>query len=823
MKNFISATLILCLLSIGSGVSAQDINSSIKGIALEENGDPLLYANILLHAAQDSSLTKAELTDETGLYTFVNIPAGQYFIKISYVGMAEYSSEVFTFEEGEMKTLKVIRLSNQGSDLDEVVVTAQRRMIEVRPDKIIFNVENSIGAGGSNALELLRKSPGVVLDNNENVTLMGKSGVRIYINDRPARLSGTDLANYLRSLNAADIDNIEIITNPSAKYEAEGNAGIINIKLKKNKNFGTNGSITGNYGNGVVEDWSGQLQLNHRKNFYNIFGSYGYNDAANYNFEALDREQEGLFYDQRVDRFNYWEGHNVRLGSDFFINKKHTLGFIVSANKNTSSGPGFSNTEIGSLTTRNVVDSILIAETQEIGDNDRFDVNLNYQIKGENDLFWNVDLNYGTYNTESEHTYENFYSTPELLGRRGLTNNEDSQNTQIDIYTGRVDFEKNVGIGKLAVGLKSSIVDTDNSFQFFNVLNDTPILNTRRSSDYTYYENVNAAYANYDWKKDKFTYQLGLRTEASQTEGVLRGVDQDSTNTRNYIDLFPSAGVSYQINQKNTLGLGYSRRLDRPNYSNLNPFIFFINDKTTSTGNPFLRPQYTTNFQITHTYNYSINTVLKYSRTRDLMTRFSEATIAEGDVPDVPGGDIVMTGERFFWENLGSQENLSLNISAPYSITEWWSTFSSITASVVSNQGNYGEGKVVDIVRPAINFYGQHTFKLPKDFSFELSGWFSGGGVWGGNFETGPMGQISAGMQKKLFKNQGTLKVNFTDIFLTSQWKANVNFGALSTSGFGGWDSRRLRVSYTHSFGNQKVKTRKRKTGSEEESKRLSE
>jgi len=817
MKAFLSFLLVILTIH----VSAQEIQNSITGVALEENGDPLLYANILLLAAQDSVLTKAELTDDSGKYKFSDQPAGNYFIRISYVGMEEYSSDVFTLGAQEVKTMELIKLQAGGNDLEEVTVTAERSMIEVRPDKIVFNVENSIGAGGSNALELLRKSPGVVLDNNENVTLMGKSGVRIYINDRPARLSGTDLANYLRSLNAADIDNIEIITNPSAKYEAEGNAGIINIKLKKNKNFGTNGSITGNYGNGVVEDWSGQLQLNHRKNFYNIFGSYGYNDAASYNFEALDREQEGLFYDQRFDHYNYWEGHNVRLGSDFFINKNHTLGFIVSANNNTSSGPGFSNTEIGSLTTRNVVDSILIAETQEIGDNDRFDVNLNYQIKGENDLFWNVDLNYGTYNTESEHTYENFYSTPELLGRRGLTNNEDSQNTQIDIYTGRLDFEKNVGIGKLAVGLKSSIVDTDNSFQFYNVLNDTPILNIGRSSDYTYYENVNAAYANYDWKKEKLTYQLGLRTEASNTEGVLQGVNQDSTVTRNYIDLFPSAGVTYQMSQKSTIGLGYSRRLDRPNYSNLNPFVYLINDKTTSTGDPFLRPQYTTNIQLNHTYNYSVNTVLKYSRTKDLMTRFSEAVELEDDVPAVPGGEIIATGERFFWENLGSQQNLSLNISAPYSITEWWSTFTSITASVVSNQGDYGEGKVVDIVRPAINFYGQHTFKLPKDFSFELSGWYSAGGVWGGNFETGPMGQMSVGMQKKLFKNQGTLKVNFTDIFLTSRWKANVNFGILKVSGFGGWDSQRLRVSYTHSFGNQKVKSRNRKTGSEEEGKRI--
>ncbi len=794
---------------------AQNIQNSITGVALEENADPLLYANILLHNASDSLLAKAELTDETGKYTFVNIAAGDYFLKISYVGMEEYTSSVFSLGASQKKTMEVIRLTSAGNDLDEVVVTAERRMIEVRPDKIVFNVENSIGAGGSNALELLRKSPGVVLDNNENVTLMGRGGVRIYINDRPARLSGTDLANYLRSLNASDIDNIEIITNPSAKFEAEGNAGIINIKLKKNKNFGTNGSITGNYGNGRVEDWSSQLQLNHRNKFYNIFGSYGYDDNASFSFENLDREQQGLFYDQDLDRFKDGSGHNLRLGTDFFINKNHTLGFIVSGNIGENTGDGFSTTEIGALTTRALVDSLLIAETLEKSTRNRFDANINYQIKGKKDLFWNFDFNYGSYNSEASNEYFNFYSTPEIILQRNETNNSDQQQTQIDIFTARVDFEKNVGIGKLGVGAKTSFVDTDNEFEFFNTVNGNTTLNTNRSSDFAYTENVNAAYVNYDWKKEKWSYNLGLRTEASITEGRLTQIGQDSIVPLEYIDLFPSAGVSYQVNQKNSLGLAISRRLDRPNYQNLNPFVNFINDKTTSSGNPFLRPQYTTNIQLSHTYNYSINTVLKYSRTVDLMTRFSEAIEVEGDEPSIP------TGERFFWENLGSQENISLNISAPFTITEWWSSFTSITGSVVSNQGVFGNDNVVDIVRPAFNLYSQQTFKLPKDFSFELSGWFSAGGVWGGNFETGPMGALNLGLQRKFFKNQGSLKINYSDILFTSVWKANVTSGGLVNTGFGGWDSRRLRVSYTHNFGNQKVKSRKRKTGAEDEGGRI--
>jgi len=371
----------------------------------------------------------------------------------------------------------------------------------------------------------------------------------------------------------------------------------------------------------------------------------------------------------------------------------------------------------------------LISETFEAGSNNRLDANLNYQIKGKNDLSWNFDFNYGTYHTEAENEYFDFFSTPELIEQRSLTTNSDDQETSIDIITGKVDFERSLGKGKFAAGLKTSIVNTDNSFSFFNFINDVPVLNAGRSSDFTYSENVNAAYVNYDWKVKKWSYNLGLRTEASLTEGILTSAEQDSTVTRDYIDLFPSAGVSYQIDKKNTIAFAYSRRLDRPNYQHLNPFVSFVNRITTSSGNPFLDPQYTTNVQFSFTHNYSISAVLKYSRTENLISLFSQPMEIEGDLPGQP------TGERFFRENLGSQENLSLNLSAPFTIAKWWNTFNNLTTYVVSNQGEFENGNV-DIVRPAINIYTQHTFSLPYGFSFEASGFFYAGGVWGGNFET---------------------------------------------------------------------------------------
>jgi len=815
-KLFVALTLFLFLSTQLSG------QSIIKGNVSDASGEALAYANVLLNNAADSTLHKVEITDAAGLFNFQQIKSGDYFISISYVGLAEYGSDAFSLSGNDFLDLKDIVIEANKNDLSEVTVTAKRPMIEVKPDKLVFNIENSVNASGNNALELLRKAPGVVLDNNENINLMGKSGVRVYINDRPSYLSPQDLANYLRTLNSDQIEAIEIITNPSARYDAEGNAGIINIKLKKNKNHGTNGSISvnGSFGIDTVDvsmhpSYGATVSLNHRNKFINVYGSYGYNENQGYNFERLSRTQNESFFDQRILTNNGNTTHVTKLGLDYFLNEKSTIGFLINGNFSETSNSGKSDIQIGPIST-NQIEQTLVSQSITGGPTDNVDLNLNYQFKGDNDLVWNIDADYGIFSRDNDNTYPNTLSNAITGIILSDSTYADDQLSDINIYSFRLDHERNLAKGKLGIGIKTALVETNNSFDFFNEINNVNVIDLERSNDFDYSENVNAAYVTYDLKKDKWSYQLGLRIENSRTKGELftaQVVDNELVE-RDFTDWFPSGGVSYAVDQNNQLAFAFGRRVDRPNYQNLNPFVYLINELSVSTGDPFLRPQYTNNIQLTHTFKYRFNTTIKFSNTTDLMTRFSDVN---EDIVDNNGKVI---GEKFTWKNLDTQNHYSINFSAPLTVKEWWSTYTNLTVYRLENKADFGEGKVVDITANALNIYMQHTFTLPKDFILEVSGWGNTPGIWGGNFETGGMWSIGAGLQKKVFNGAGTLKVGIDDIFNSSVWTAETTLGIQSTEGLGGWSSRRVKASFNYNFGNDQVKSRKRKTGLEDEKKR---
>lgn len=817
-RLFIALSLFLFLYN---PIFGQD-GAIIKGKVSDESQESLAYANVLLNNAIDSTLHKVEITDDAGIFNFQQIRPGDYFISISYVGLSEYSSDVFSLSGNDFLDLEEIVIGANKNDLSEVTVIAKRPMIEVKPDKLVFNIENSVNASGNNALELLRKAPGVVLDNNENINLMGKSGVRVYINDRPSYLGPQDLANYLRTLNSDQIESIEIITNPSARYDAEGNAGIINIKLKKNKNHGTNGSISvnGSFGVDTVDvsmhpSYGATVSLNHRNKFINLYGSYGYNENQGYNFERLSRTQNDRFFDQNILTNNKSNTHVAKLGLDYFLNKKSTIGFLINGNFSETSNNGGSDIRIGPNST-NQVEQILVSESITDGPTDNMDLNLNYQFKGDNDLVWNIDADYGTFSRDNTNSYPNTLFSSDMQTVLSDSLYADKQLSDINIYSFRIDHERNLGKGKLGTGIKTALVETNNSFDFFSNINGSNVIDLERSNDFDYSENVNAAYITYDLKKDKWSYQLGLRVENSRTKGELfstQVVDNELVE-RDFTDWFPSGGVSYTVDQNNQLAFAFGRRVDRPNYQNLNPFVYLINELSVSTGDPFLRPQYTNNIQLTHTFKYRFNTTIKFSNTKDLMTRFSD--VNEDIVDD--NGKVI--GEKFTWKNLDTQNQYSINFSAPLTVKEWWSTYTNLTAYRLENKADFGEGKIVDISANALNIFMQHTFTLPKDFMLEVSGWGNTPGIWGGNFETGSMWSIGAGLQKKVLDGAGTLRIGIDDIFNTSVWTAESTLGIQSNSGLGGWSSRRFKASFNYNFGNDKVKSRKRKTGLEDEKKR---
>ncbi len=801
MKNKITFIIILSTL-FHCNLFAQKITGKI----LDNNKDAVAYANVALYNSQDSSLVKVELSDDNGNFKIADIPKTSYWLSISYVGLPSFTSEVFDLQED--RDFSNIKLGAASVELKEVTVTAKRPLLEMKPDKMIFNVEGSVNAAGNNALELLKKAPGVLVDNNENVNMLGKSDVRIYIDGKPSPLTGQDLAAYLKSLQAANIDNIEIITNPSAKYDAEGTGGIINIRLKKDQKLGANANISLSYSEGLKRSYDGSITSNYRSKKFNVFGNYSHYNGANVNYLNLFREQNGLYFDTETDMWGGWKGHNFKAGTDYFINKKNTIGIMANGTINEDNWNSLSNTAIGMISEQKT-DSILIAESHREGESYNLNFNLNYKFDDGKGKSVNFDADYGQYRNDGSELQPNLYKDP----TETITLNEKKYRyntpTDIDIYTAKVDIELPVGEAKVGFGLKSSLVRTDNTFDFYNVLENIDLLDPMRSNTFTYTENVNAAYATYNQQIKKLGVQIGLRAEQTNSEGDLQSMisTADDNVKRDYIDFFPSAGLTYQINDKNNLQLIYSRRINRPDYQDLNPFVSNIDELTFEAGNPFLNPEYTNSIKLAHSFNYFLTTSIGYSHTTDLISQ----------VTDTAG----INSTKIIYLNIAEQDVYDMSISASIPITKWWNSYTNIGGYYIKNFSAFEDGKAIDISAPSMSIYSQHTFTLPKDFSFELSGWFNTATVAEGNFKARPQGSLDVGLQKKLFDGRGNLKVSFSDILSTTDWRITSTLGALYIKGNGGWDSQKIRVSFSYMLGNNKVKSRNRKSGLEEESGRI--
>lgn len=812
-KTFLMAGLLLLCTNL-SWAQSNPATGSISGLVLDAAKQPLSFANVLLLNAADTSLLKAEYTTEDGTFEIPAVLPGTYFIQVSYVGLPERTTPPFRFAEGEVKRLETIVMDDASVDLAQATVTARKPLVEVHPDKTVFNVEGSINATGSDAMELLRKAPGVIVDNNDNIILSGKNGVRVYINNKPTHLSSDDLANYLRTLQSSDIERIEVITNPSSKYEAEGNAGIINIKLKKDKRLGANGTVNLGYSHGIKERYNGGFSGNYRNKVMNVFGSYNYNDGASFNENNLYREQYDLIVDQTFAMDNKWQSHNFRLGTDFFLSKQSTFGFLLTGNK-TNYDDHSNGTAFLSSPASTGIDSTLRALTTSTGDRDNYNANLNYRFDNGEGVTWNVDADYGFFKNNNVQDLPNTYLAGNGSDASAVLSEyiyKTIAPTEIDIYAFKVDHERNIGKGKFSTGLKTSYVKTDNDFQFFNVIEDNPVVDPDRTNHFIYTEWVQAAYVNYQRQLGKVGFQAGLRVEHTNSEGDLTALKpvNDQNVKRDYLDFFPSAGITWQVNDMNMLQATYSRRLDRPSYQDLNPFEGRVDELTFQKGNPFLNPQYTNSVQLTHTYKYMYNTSISYSKTTDLI-----ANITDVDARDSSAAFLTT-------DNLASQKNLSLTFSAPFSFAKWWNSYANLNAYRTHNTADFGDDKTVDITVYAFNIYMQHSFTLPKGFVAEISGWYNSPAVWEGTFETDDMWSIDAGVQRKFFDDALTLKLSVSDIFHSQRWSGSSRLGVLHIRGNGYWDSQRLRLNATWNFGNQQVKgARRRSTGLEDEQRRI--
>jgi iron complex outermembrane recepter protein len=807
MRKTILATLMMGFLTISMQVTAQ---SKISGVVTDNKNKALQAITINLLNAKDSSLVKADVSDAAGKYEIITTKTGEFLLSFTAIGYEKKYSSTYTLTDGQTTTATAEVLTQTSMSMQGVTVVSKKPMIEVKADKTVFNVEQSINAQGSDALELLRKSPGVQVDNNENISMKGKTGVRVYVDGKMMQLDTKDLAAYLKSINSNDIEAIEMISNPSAKYDASGNAGIVNIRLKKNKKFGTNGSTNLGFVQGFTPKGNGSINLNYRDKKVNVFGNVGGNIGINRNSLDLYRIQNDSLYDQNSLMKNDDKSVNIKAGADFFLNKKNTIGVLATTNfaKNNSNNGGSTNIYYNPT---NTFVKKLDATNTIPGKRTNANFNLNYRYADTSGREINFDADYGFFRGSGRSLQPNVYRDKNGLELNRIINRNYTP-TDIDIFTAKIDAEQRLGKGKLGYGVKTAFVTTKNTFDFFtDNFAGIPIKQLSRSNSFTYKENVNAAYANYNRQlNEKWSLQTGLRLEQTTSDGNLTRADglvqADNRVKRSYIDLFPSAALTWNINQKHSLNLTYSRRIDRPTYQDLNPFENKLDELTFEKGNAFLRPQYTDNVEMTHTFMGFINTTVGYSYVKDFAT---QATDTAGNTTFVQQ------------KNLAQQQIVSFNIGAPTPIKKWWNGYVNFWFNKQFYEGFIGNNKVKEQI-PSYGAYVEQSFNLGKEYSAEVSGWFNGPSVWGGTWKTNAQGAVDMGLQKQFLNKAATVKIAATDIFFTAPWRATSNFGGLYIRGGGYWESQTFRVTFSYRFGSAQIKSaRERRAGSEAEAKRI--
>lgn len=795
MKQLVFTTALVILLC------AATMAQQVSGTVTDKTGKPLDGATVTLIKAKDDAIVK-RTASKMGKFEFAAFEADSFRVLVSYTGFESANSPVF-FAGKDAVVLAPIHLVEISAALQTVVVTARKPMVEVKADKTIVNVEGTVNAIGSNGLDLLRKSPGVVVDNDDQLSLNGKTGVQVYIDGKPSPLSSQDLANYLKSLNSAQVEAIELIHNPTAQYEAAGTAGIINIRLKKNKFKGFTGTITAGMSSGHYTRFEQGLSISYRNNRINLFGMYNGNAGSTGMDFNLYRVIRDTAFDQKSKLEFKNRNQSFKAGLDYTISKKSSMGVLLNGSLATPTLENFTRTPILSLSNSKAVRILNAANINDM-DNRNLNTNLWYSYKDSVGRSLMVNADHGYYKLQQEQWQPNQYWDAEEKEPLHTINYRMESPTTISIYSLKADYEQALGKGHLGLGGKIGYVNTDNIFDQYRGSGEQLNWDSAGSSRFKYTETINALYAKYSREFTRYGIQAGLRMEHTSWETELSGTGRER---RNYLDFFPTLSINYTASSTHKLVLAYNRRIDRPVYKDLNPFEYRINEYTFHRGSTNLQPQYSNTISLTHTFKQRLNTSLSYSHISDVI----------GQVVDTASGTKGFLSKR----NLSTQNLVNLNISFPFQYKAY-SLYVNLNSYYTQFRASYGEGRAINLNRWASNIVLQNTIRLGKGWNAELSGFYSTPSIWQGSMKADAIWSMDAGLQKQMMKGKMSIRASVSDLFNTLKFKAQSDFAGQQIWVMGKQETRQFKLSLSYRFGNNKLKAlRQNLGGAEEESKRV--
>ncbi len=792
-------------------------NLKISGQIVDSINKPIDGVIVSLIKYKNSALVKTTFTDNDGKFEFSDFKSDSLKIFVTNIGFQNYFSDVILIDsiKSEIKLPNITLSKMKNVQLSEVSISSKVPFIERKIDRTIVNPDALISNAGSNALDVLAKSPGVMVTENGTIKLKGKSGVIILIDDKPTYLTGNELESYLKSIPASSINKIELMTNPPAQYDASGNAGIINIKTKKNKLKGINGNLSLSYGQGRYARSNDGVTLNYSNKKITLFSNFSYGNNNSYHDLTINRryKNEDLttksIFTQNTYIKSANESYNLRLGLDYYLSNKTTLGITTKGLSNVSKDSRYNYAEF--LNADNSLNSKIIADNKE---NDAFkngalNLNLRHQFDSIGKQL-TIDADYVAYETKLFQSYKN-----DVLQPDGTSTYSDLQHgnlpSNITIYAFKADYTNPLkNDAKFETGLKTSYTQTDNDAIYTITQNNITLDNFNLSNHFKYNEMINAAYLNFSKSYKRLSFQSGLRFETTTYNGNQLGnpIKSSSSFTRNYNNLFPTAYISYQLDtaSNHNLVLSYGKRVSRPFYKDLNPFSSPLDKYTYYEGNPYLKPTFAHNLSLAYSFKQLFTTTFSYSNSQDNIQETIE--INNGIYYSRPG-------------NIGSSVLYNLAIESSIPVSKWLTT-------TIYSEAVYSEYKS-KLYTETLNSSGTYwyinvnnNFQFKKGWSAELSGEYITNFI-DSQFSFGDFGHFTAGLQKKFLKDMGNLKFSFRDILHSDKIRGQINNLYLTDANwYGPRDTRVVVVSFSYRFGkNLNTKPKHSGSGSETEQNRV--
>lgn len=765
---------LLCL--IGSVLSLQAQNTTegpgiITGKIIDKrSSSPLSYVNIIVKL--DNKIITGEVTTDKGNFVIKNIPLKNYLVEIQYIGYKTITKKVALSEQNKTVDLNTIAIEEDATLLKEVEIVQEKSIIEQKTDRKVINVGKDLLSAGATASEILNNIPSVSVDQQTNeISLRGNSNVRILIDGKPSTISAAQL---LQQIPSSSIKQIELITNPSAKYNPEGMSGMINIVLNKNSKVGFNGSINNGLTIGKTPKYNGSTDMNYRNGKFNLFGNYGLNSGKQARNGIVQFFETGNENYQKLKFDNTTTSNLVKVGFDFYLNDTNTIS--VYTIQNSSFNEANSKVDVDFKAPLKT-DISQLSDSKKDSYNHTYNLDYKKKFKKEGHNL-ELEANY----SKGDNTENIAYSIPALNDISNL-----NKNTIINLdYTNPI-----TETTKLELGLESRLENTESYF----------LLNTAANSDFTYDRKIYSTYATYSQQVGKWNLQAGARLEDYNANALFKKVNENNAKFEdNRFTIYPSAFASYAPNDKGTYNFSVSKRVDRPSISQISPILERSTPQIDFIGNPNLEPQFTNSFEVNYTRKTKIGSITSGVFYRQINNEITRIVFENPISPE----KIILS-----FDNLNDNKAFGIEVSGNLDFTKWYSANISIDAYNKTVKG-YSESVYLEVNNTAFNARMANTFKASKDLRFQLSGMYRGADL-SIQAKSKPMWKVDAGSSLTVMKGNGTITARVSDVFNSMRFAFERSEPKPSKGQFN-WESQTAFLGFNYRFGSGKNKAVQRKT-----------